>query len=201
MNTLEVGDLPPYDISSQSPLWWGQLCIAIIEGTMFAILIAAYLYVRLRMDVWPPPGDQYPHLLLPTLSLIALLISTPFSYLSSKAAKRNDRAGMIRNLVLNLIFAAIFFILRIFEWRSLNFNWQADAQGSYVWAFLGLHSFDVIADAIFTLVLLILILTGQYGEKQRLGIHVDAVVWYFLAAIWIPIYIVIYWGPYIFGSR
>lgn len=201
MNTLDVGDLPPYDISSQSPLWWGQLCIAIIEGMMFAILIAAYLYVRLRMDVWPPPGDQYPHLLLPTLSLIALLISAPFSYLASDAAKRNDRAGMIRNLVLNLVFAAICFTLRIFEWRSLNFNWQADAQGSYVWAFLGLHSFDFIADAIFTLVLLILILIGRYGEKQRLGVHVDSVVWYFLVAVWVPIYVVIYWGPHIFGSQ
>jgi len=201
MNTLDVGDLPPYDISSQSPLWWGQLCIAIIEGMMFAILIAAYLYVRLRMDVWPPPGDQYPHLLLPTLSLIALLISAPFSYLASEAAKRNDRAGMIRNLVLNLVFAAICFTLRILEWRSLNFNWQADAQGSYVWAFLGLHSFDFIADAIFTLVLLILILIGRYGEKQRLGVHVDSVVWYFLVAVWIPIYIVIYWGPHILGSQ
>lgn len=105
MKTLDVSDLPPYDISNQAPLWWGQLCIDIIEGTMFSILIAAYLYVRLRMDVWPPPGDQYPHLLLPTLSLIALLISAPFAYFSSKAAKRNDRAGMIRNMALNLLFA------------------------------------------------------------------------------------------------
>ena len=201
MNTLDVSDLPPYDISSQSPLWWGQLCIDIIEGTMFCILIAAYLYVRLRMDVWPPPGDQYPHLLLPTLSLIALVISAPFSYFASEAAKRDDTAGVIRNLSLNLIFAAICFILRIFEWHSLNFNWQADAQGSYVWAFLGLHSFDFIADAIFTLVLLILVLAGRWGEKQRLGVHVDSVVWYFIVAIWIPIYIVIYWGPHIFGSR
>lgn len=74
------------------------------------------------MDVWPPPGDQYPHLLLATLSLIALLISAPFAYFSSKAAKRNDRTGMIRNMALNLLFAAVCFILRIFEWHSLNFN-------------------------------------------------------------------------------
>ena len=75
MRTLDVSHLPPYDISSQSPLWWGQLCIDIAEGMMLCILMAAYLYMRLRMDVWPPPGDQYPHLLLPTLSLIALILS------------------------------------------------------------------------------------------------------------------------------
>jgi cytochrome c oxidase subunit III len=175
--------------------------VDIIEGTMFGILIAGFLYVRLRVDVWPPPGDQHPHLLLPTLSLIALILSAPPAYWASKAAKRNDRAGMIRNMSLNLVFAVICFLLRIFEWHSLNFNWQADAMGSYVWAFLGLHSFDFIADAIYTLVLLLIIVSGQYGEKQRLGVHVDTVVWYFIVAIWIPIYIVIYWGPHILGSQ
>lgn len=200
MRTLDVSHLPPYSISSQAPLWWGQLCIDIIEGTMFSILIAAFLYMRLRMDVWPPPGDQFPHLLLPTLALIPLILSALPSYWASEAAKRNDRAGMIRNLILNLVLAAIFFVMRLFEWHSLNFNWQADAQGSYVWAFLGLHSFDFIADALFTLVLVIIIWSGRYGEKQRSGVHVDAVVWYLIVGIWIPIYVVIYWGPRILGS-
>ncbi len=201
MKALDVSHLPPYDISSQSPLWWGQLCIDIIEGMMFCILIAAFLYVRLRVDVWPPPGDQFPHLLLPTLSLIALILSVPPAYWASQAAKRNDRAGMIRNMALNLFFAAICFVLRVIEWHSFNFNWQTDAFGSYVWAFLGLHSFDFIGDAAFTLVLLIIIASGRYGEKQRLGVHVDTVVWYFLVAIWIPIYLVIYWGPHFLGSQ
>ncbi len=47
----------------------------IIEGTMFSILIAAYFYVRLRMDVWPPPGDQFPHVILPTIALVPLILS------------------------------------------------------------------------------------------------------------------------------
>ncbi|MBV9611052.1 MAG: cytochrome c oxidase subunit 3 [Acidobacteriaceae bacterium] len=201
VKTLDVSHLPPYDISNQSPLWWGQLCIDIIEGTMFLILIAAFLYVRLRVDVWPPPGDQFPHLTLPSLALIPLILSAPPAYLASKAAKKNDPAGMILYMFLNLVFAAIFFVMRLVEWHSLNFNWQTDAQGSYVWAFLGLHSFDFIADAAFTLVLLVLVIIGRYNEKVRLGVHVDTVVWYFLVAIWIPIYVVIYWGPRILGSQ
>ncbi len=87
---------------------------------------------------------------------------------------------MIGGLVLNIVLASIFFVMRVIEWHSLNFNWKADAQGSYVWAFLGLHSFDYVGDLVFTIVLLIIILSGRYGEKQRLGVHVDSVVWYFL---------------------
>jgi heme/copper-type cytochrome/quinol oxidase subunit 3 len=201
VRTLDVSHLKPYDISSQSPLWWGQFMIVFIEGTMFAILIAAYFYTRLRMDVWPPPGDQFPHRLLPTLTLIPLILSCVGSYWASEAAKKNNRSGMIGGLLLNVVLAGIALAMRIVEWHSLNFNWMTDIQGSYVWAFLGLHSFDYIADLAFTVVLLFLVLIGRIGPKQRLGVHVDSIVWYFLVAIWIPIYFVIYWGPVIVETR
>lgn len=195
VRTLDVSSLPAYDVSNQSPLWWGQLMIAFIEGTMFCILIAAYFYTRLRMDVWPPPGDQFPHRLLPTLELIPLILSCIGTYWASEAAKKDHRAGMIGGLALNLALAGIALAMRIIEWHSLNFNWMTDVQGSYVWAFLGLHTFDYIGDMVFTAVLLLLVLIGRYGPKQRLGVHVDSVVWYFLVLIWIPIYLTIYWGP------
>ena len=201
VRTIDVSALKPYDISTQAPLWWGQFMFVFIEGTMFGILIAAYFYVRLRMDVWPPPGDQFPHRTLPTLELIPLILSCVGSYWASEAAKKNDRAGMIGGMVLNIVLAGIALWMRIVEWHSLNFNWMTDAQGSYVWAFLGLHTFDYIGDLVFTAVLLLLVLIGRYGPKQRLGVHVDSIVWYFLVAIWIPIYVVIYWGPVIVETQ
>ena len=201
VQTLDVSHLKPYDISNQSPLWWGQLMIVFIEGTMFAILIAAYFYTRLRMDVWPPPGDQFPHLTLPTVGLILLVLSCLGSYWASEAAKKDDSAGMMLGLLFNLVLAGIALVLRIIEWHSLNFNWQTDVQGSYVWAFLGLHTFDYIGDLVFTAVLIVLLLIGRYGPKQRLGVHVDSIVWYFLVGIWIPIYVVIYLGPSIVGTQ
>jgi cytochrome c oxidase subunit III len=199
--TIDVSHLPPYSISSQAPLWWGQLLLAAIEGMMLLLLIAAFLYTRLRMDVWPPPGDQYPDRLLPTLALIPLLLSCIGSYWADEAAKKDDRRGMVLGLLLNLVLAGIALWMRIVEWHQLNFNWKADIQGSYVWAFLSLHSFDYVADLVFTFVLLVTVAIGRYGQKQRLGVHVDSVVWYFLVGIWIPIYVVVYWGPHLLESQ
>jgi cytochrome c oxidase subunit 3 len=192
---LDVSDLPPSSISNQAPLWWGQACIVAIEATMFSILIASYLYARLRMDVWPPPGDQFPHLTIPTIALIPLILSAVGSYWASEAAKKDDRRGMLLGLILNLVLAGIFFVMRLYEWRSLNFNWQTSQQGSYVWTILGLHTFDFGAGMLETLVLVFCIASGRYGQKQRLGVHVDSLVWYLVVAIWIPLYLVIYWGP------
>lgn len=193
--TIDVSHLPPYEISNQAPLWWGQLLLAAIEGTMFCILIAAYLYVRLRYDVWPPPGDQFPHRLLPTLGLIPLILSCIGTYCASEAAKKDDRAGMVKGLALNLVLGMIFFIIRVMDWYSLNFSYKADAFGTYLWTFLAVHTYDYAGDVIFTLVLFLLVIIGRHGPKVRLAVHVDSVVWYFLVIIWIPIYVAVYWGP------
>jgi heme/copper-type cytochrome/quinol oxidase subunit 3 len=107
---------------------------------------------------------------------------------------------MLFGLTLNLGLAIIFLVLRALEWNSLNFTWESDAHGSIVWAILFLHTYDVIADLIMTAVLIIILATGRYGPKQRIGVHVDSVLWYFLVGIWFPLYGVIYWAPRVIGG-
>ncbi len=199
--TLDVSRLRPFDISSQAPLWWGQMAIVFIESTMFLILVAMYFYFRLTLDVWPPPGEIVPGPLGPTLALVPLLLSAVGSYIASAAAKENNRGKMIFGMALNVVLALVFFALRLLEWRSLNFNWASSVHGSIVWTILGLHSLDYIADVVFTVALLILVARRNYGPKVLLGVHVDSVVWYFLVVIWFPLYGVIYWGPRVAGTR
>ncbi len=51
---------------------------------MFLMLIAIYFYLRLSVDVWPPPGTQLPHHDAATLALIPLLLSAVGSYWASE---------------------------------------------------------------------------------------------------------------------
>jgi heme/copper-type cytochrome/quinol oxidase subunit 3 len=198
--TLDVSGLPDHAISSENPLWWGQLMLALIEGTMFAILIAMYFYYRLQLDIWPPPGTQLPPVLLPTLALVPYFVSCFGSYRASEAAKQDNRRGMIRWLAFSVVFALAALAMRAITWSMLNFNQAADIHGSLVWTILGLHTLDAFADIVFSLVLLVILLRGYHAPRERIGVHVDTVVWYFVAAIWIPLYIVIYWGPRIVGT-
>jgi heme/copper-type cytochrome/quinol oxidase subunit 3 len=197
--TLEVSHLPDYAVSSEAPLWWGQLMLVLIEGTMFAILIAMYFYYRLRVDTWPPPGTQLPPVLLPGIGVALLLVSCLGSYRSSEAAKQDDRRGMVGWLLFNLVFAVAGMVVRVDTWAALNFTQAADIHGSMVWTILGLHTLDAVADILFTAVLLVILLLGRHGPETRLGVHVDSLVWYFVVLIWIPLYVVIYWGPRLVG--
>jgi heme/copper-type cytochrome/quinol oxidase subunit 3 len=198
--SLDVSHLPPYEISHKSPLWWGQLLLAVIEGSMFFILLAMYFYLRLSVDIWPPPGTQIPHLLWPTIALILLIASAAGSYIASEGAKKDNFGAMIGGLILNLGLAAASMVFRGIELNTLNFNWRTDIHGTIFWAIIYLHTLDAVADLIFTLVLIIILASGKYGDKQRLAVHVDSLLWYFIVLIWIPAYVIIYWGPRFAGA-
>jgi heme/copper-type cytochrome/quinol oxidase subunit 3 len=187
-------------VSEHAPLWWGQLLMAFIEASMFFILLAMYFYIRLSYDMWPPPGVQLPHVGVPTIALVPLVVSALGSYLASEAAKKNDRGGMLLGLGLNLALAVVFMVLRGVSWATWNFNWKTGAYGSIVWSIMFLHTVDAVADMIFTAVLMLVVALGYTGVKQRIGVHVDSVLWYFIVLIWLPLYVAIYWGPYIVGA-
>jgi len=198
--TLDVSGLPPYDISNQSPLFWGQALMCLIEGSLLCILIATYFYLRLGVDVWPGPGIHLPVLTYSSWALLPLIASCAGSYLASEGAKKNSRSEMLWGLGINLALAITFLVLRGLEWNSLNFTWASDAHGSIVWSILFLHSYDIIADLLYTAVLMVIVASGRYGPRQRIGVHVDSVLWYFLVAIWIPLYGVVYWAPRLIGG-
>jgi heme/copper-type cytochrome/quinol oxidase subunit 3 len=198
--TLDVAHLPVGDVSNHAPLWWGQLLMAFIESSMFFILLAMYFYIRLSMDMWPPPGVQLPPIGLASIALVPLVVSALGSYLASEAAKKGDRGGMLLGLGLNVVLAAIFLALRWISWSEFNFNWKVSAYGSIVWAIMFLHTLDAVADVIFTLALIVCLALGYNGMKQRLGVHVDSILWYFIVLMWLPLYVAVYWGPHIVGA-
>jgi len=198
--TLDVSGLPPYEISNQSPLFWGQVLMCVIEGSLLCMLIATYFYLWTRVNVWPGPGERLPGLGLSGWAWVPLLASCAGSYLASEAAKKNSRSGMLWGLGLNLALATVFLVMRGLEWGRFNFTWASDAHGSIVWSILFLHTYDMVADLLMTTVLIVIVALGRYGPRQRIGVHVDSVLWYFLVGIWIPLYGAVYWAPRLIGG-
>ena len=198
--TLDVSHLPAGNVSEHAPLWWGQLMLALIEASMFFILLAMYFYIRLSMDMWPPPGVQLPRAGLAGIALIPLIVSAAGSYIAGEAAKKNDRGGMLLGLGLNVVLAIVFLAMRAVAWRDFNFNWRAGAFGSIMWAIMFLHTLDAVADVIFTILLIVVLLLGYNRVRERLGVHVDSVLWYFIVLIWLPAYVALYLGPRIVGA-
>jgi cytochrome c oxidase subunit III len=49
---LDVSHLPAYAFGRHGLMWWGTLGLLTIEGTMFAVLIATYSYLRIYVPEW-----------------------------------------------------------------------------------------------------------------------------------------------------
>jgi heme/copper-type cytochrome/quinol oxidase subunit 3 len=190
---LDVSGLPTFAFGNRSPMWWGTLGLMAIEGTVFALAIMAYFYLRSHATAWPMSRFP-PSLIWGTLNTAIMLVSLVPNQLAKRAAERLDLAAVRRWMVVCMLISIAFLAVRVFEFKGLNTRWDSDAYGSAVWMLLGLHTTHLITDAYDSLVLTVLMFTGPLEGKRFVDVSENAAYWYFVVLSWIPIYAVIYWG-------
>ena len=190
---LEVSGLPSVVFSHRSLMWWGTLGIMAIEGTLFALAIMAYFYLRSHQQTWPITSLP-PDLLWGTVNLVVMLASFVPAHLAKKAAEKYDLHGVRIWLVISSLFGIAFVVVRCLEFATLNTRWDSSAYGSVVWLLLGLHTTHIVTDLLDTIVLTVLFFTGPLEGKRYVDVSENSFYWYFVVATWVPIYLVIYWG-------
>jgi heme/copper-type cytochrome/quinol oxidase subunit 3 len=189
---IDVARLPTYVYGSRSMMWWGTMGLMLIEGTVFAITIVVYFYLRSHSQTWPV--NPAPDLFWGGLNTLILLASMLPNQLAKRAAEREDRQHARWWLLVCLLFALAFLVVRAFEFGALNTRWDSSAYGSIVWMLLALHTTHLITDTIDTAVLAVLMFTGPLEGKRFVDVSENAMYWYFVVGSWLPIYAVIYWG-------
>jgi cytochrome c oxidase subunit 3 len=194
LSALDVSALPSFGFGHRSLMWWGTLGLMAIEGTAFALAVAGYLYLHAHATEWPmsapPPG-----LLWGTLNLCILLLSIWPNHWTKQAAEKLDLGRVRRGLLVCLVFALAFLVVRVFEFRSLEVGWDQNAYGSIVWLLLGLHTAHQLTDAYDTTVLTVLMHTGPIEGKRFVDVSENSLYWYFVVWSWVPMYAVIYLVP------
>ena len=191
---IDVGKLPPYAFHHRSIIWWGTMGMIAIEGTMFAMFLMAYLYLKGRSPHWPP-GHFPPDLFWGTVNTLVMFASALPNHLTKKAAERLQLRQVRRWMAVALVLGLAFNVIRIFEFRSLNVWWDENAYGSIVWALLGFHTTHIVTDFVDSLVLLVLLFVGPLEQSHFVDVADNAMYWYFVVVSWIPIYAVIYIAP------
>ena len=192
---IDVSALPTVVFGSRATTWWGMMCFMAIESTTLAICAASYFYLRKNFSAWPPEGTHPPSLLVPTISLIALLASNGIAWAMDRAAKAEDFNRTRLWLVVGGLVGIGLFGLRLLEFRSLNTAWDANAYGSIAWATMGMHASLLLMDALETAGLAIVYLLGRAQQKHYVHASENAIYWFFTTLSWVPLYLVIFWGP------
>ena len=193
--TLDVSKLPDAVLDSRSLVWWGTVVMTLTEGTVFAIAVAAYFYLRVLAPAWPPPRTGPPALAVATINLFILLLSAIPAVALDRAAHRKDAGACKLWLVVSLIFGTAFLILRVFEFRDLHCWWNSHAYGSASWTILGLHTSNLLTSLAETAIVLLYFLTKPVDDKHFLDARLDGVFWYFIVISWVPLYAIVFLVP------
>src|SRR5581483_7691559 len=191
---IDVSDLPGYAFGHRSVMWWGTLGIMVIEGTMFAVMIGIYFYLRGRVPDWPP-NSAPPELRYGIANTLVLVASVIPNVWYQRAAEREDLKKVQIGLLISLAFAVAFIVLRFYEFTTLNCHWTNNAYGSAVWTLMGLHTTHLITDFIDSVVLTALMFTNLVEGKRFSDVSENAFYWYFVVITWLPIFVVIYLVP------
>jgi heme/copper-type cytochrome/quinol oxidase subunit 3 len=190
---LDASRLPQHGFGSADLLWWGTAGFVAIEGTMFALAFATLFYLR-SLGPWPPPPVNPPDLLWGTVNTVIMLASIWPTLKAKHAAERLDAAAMRLWMVIADLFGAAFLVGRGFEFAHLNVRWDTNAYGSMIWLLLGLHTTHLATDAVESWVLTGLIFKHA-DERRFVDVAEDCDYWWFVVAMWLPIYVLIYWLP------
>jgi cytochrome c oxidase subunit 3 len=183
------------------------LLLLMIETTMFAILVGAYLYFRIidfkqwpppLVDVQPPIYNPVPALKVPTINLILILLSViPMIFADRACFKRNTNVAKI-GLAFCILFGLITIGLRFYEFGSLHFRWDSNAYGSVTWTVLGMHLLHLITGTCENGIMAAWIFIHGMDDKHARDVHVGAIYWYWIAGIWLLLYGLVFWGPRLF---
>jgi heme/copper-type cytochrome/quinol oxidase subunit 3 len=194
---LDVSDLPMETADSRALLWWGNVGMLVIEGTMFALLIASWLYLKTANLDWPPQNEPLPPLLWPSIGLGLLIVSGFFMlFLADRGAIHDDVPSIRIGHAICIAIGIAFLIIRWKDVIALGFKWSDHAYGSIVWTCIGMHTFHMLAATGETMSLLVYESVWPVTKKQLLDIRCTCVYWYFVVIAWIPFYFLIYVAPY-----
>jgi cytochrome c oxidase subunit III len=194
-SNVDVSGLPTTTFNHRSLAWWGTLGFMAIEGTTLFIGVVAYFYLSRNFQTWPPEHTMRPSVLWPTVQVLVLLASLIPAVLADRAAYRIDLAKLRQWFVVMLVFEVGSVIIRWQEFLSLNVRWDSNAYGSAAWTLVGLHSTLLLADLFETAVLTAILFSSRVVDRHYSDATDVTFYWYFLVAVWIPIYVIVYLSP------
>jgi cytochrome c oxidase subunit III len=195
-SSVDVSRLPTVVFGSKGLMWWGTTAFMVIEGWTLGLCAMSWFYLRQNQLHWPPLRTPNPSLLIPTINLAVMLISMIPAYWTAKRARELDHHGVIVGLAVSGAFGIVAVILRWYELWAINTRWDTTAYGSIAWLIVGLHYTLLIIDVADTIGLNVKFALGDlpphfYGDTTD-----NSAYWYFTVLAWVPLFLIVYVGPY-----
>jgi heme/copper-type cytochrome/quinol oxidase subunit 3 len=159
----------------------GMAMFVATEGTLFAIMIGSYFYLRFKNLQWPPPGIPEPKVLVP-LVLLAVLVATSVPVQLAARAGRDGRLRAAQGfLLLALVAQAVYLGIAVHQYADnlKQFGPTDHAYGSIYYTLLGADHVHVGIGLLFSVWLIAKLGRGltlyRYNALQAIAFYWHAV--------------------------
>jgi cytochrome c oxidase subunit III len=194
---LDVRKLPAHPTGIDAPEWWGIVGLVVIEAIVFTGAMASYFHLKVVNDAWPPAFIGEPELLLPTLNTLILLLSTIPVWLGVRQMRRGSVRTAMVGMPIAMVMLLVFLGLKVYEYAGHDWGISSHAYGSAVMLMTGLHMAHVGAVILKTAVIIVYLRSRRIEPRRMVPLEANAVYYYFVAGIWVPLYATIYLAPHL----
>ncbi len=174
----------------------GMAVLLVSLTILFAASIIAYLLIRSRASVWPPPGfPRIPSTLW--LSTIVILACSLTIHMALRAIQRGSERGLALMLWITFALGLLFLAMQTLNWIEFydSIGPEMQLRGQYLGMFYvltGLHAAHVIGGLIPLGVVSTLASRGKYSANYHPGVRYAAAYWHFLDIVWVILFCVLY---------
>ena len=190
--------LPVGAIDTRATGWWAMIFVIFTEAALFAYLLFSYYYLAVQ----PHAPQTFPEGGLPDLKLavpntIILLLSSGAVAWAQINIEKNDKRHLVWGLGIAAVLGMIFLAVQYFEWAAKPFALASSPYSSLYFTVTGFHMAHVVVGVIMLWALFVWSAMGYFNRVRYAHIHIGALYWHFVDAVWIVVFFTFYITPYL----
>ena len=173
----------------------GMLVILVSLSMLFATLMMGYIFFRWTSDVWPPMGMQRAELFYPTLSTVAIALSSFSFHYFEALYKKGKEAFQAWPVLVTVALAAVFLISQTKLWAHMNqigLYVEGGVFPSILHGFTWIHAAHLVVALFLLFYLAFVVMTNPFGKDRTEAIKNIGKVWHFLGVVWLIMYLTIF---------
>lgn len=190
--------LPVGAIDTRATGWWAMIFVVFTEASLFAYLLFSYFYLAVQ----PHAPGTFPDGGLPDLTLAIpntaiLLLSSVAVGWAQFSIERDDNRRLCAGLLIAAVLGMIFLVVQYFEWAQKPFALASSTYSSLYFVITGFHMAHVVVGVIVLWCLFAWSAMGYFNRVRYAHIHIGALYWHFVDAVWIAVFFTFYVTPFL----
>lgn len=176
--------------------WWAMVMVVVTESALFGYILFSYFYLWIQ----PQPIGTFPEGGPPSFTWsapeTAVLVLSSITVAWVQLGLNNYRTGRTAiGLALAALLGVGYLVLEAIEWAGKSFTLASSVYSSTYFVTIGADIAHVVVGMLILWALCLWAAMGYFDSRRHEAIHIGALYWHFVVAVWVVIFISFYVAP------